>query len=243
MKPFDDRAMRRHWESEATNYTLERKRSAVDDKILQLLQPKKGDRLLEIGFGSFVTGEEIINAFPDCVYFGVDLADKFLDFVRNKGDYRVFLIKATASDLPFAADSLDLILELDAIHHFPKNRLPEIVLEVSSLLKPKGKFILAEDWAAAPDNEKARLAHAIQARRYLTSHGFEYHPTESEWLGMFTAANLKVVHQERVDRPLNLGRFEELTDLKSIVELKDLRKLWGSEKPTTKMTIFICEKD
>ena len=243
MKKFNKSVMRQHWESEASDYTKARILGAVDERLIELLAPSEGDRLLEIGFGSFVTGEKITRSFPGIAYYGLDFSQKFLQIARQKGGADLPLVKASASRLPFSFECFDLILEMDAIHHYPKDLIPAVIQEVTGILKKGGRFILIEDWAATPECEKERLIYSIQSRRHLTNVGLEYHPTEKEWKEMLEDANLTVQKMERIDRPLNFGKFEELKDSQTRADLSRLRELWGDEPPTTLMTIFICKKD
>ncbi len=246
MKPdkvrHDPIFMREHWESEATGYVLERQFSAVDARIVEMLQLKPGERLLEIGFGSCVTAPAIISAHPGISYYGLDLANKFIEIGRHKKLPSAHFLKGSAAQLPLAAASFDAALEMDAIHHFPKEHLPGVLIEISRALRPAGRLLVVEDWAAPPENERERLMDRLQRRRHLTRHGLEFHPNESEWMAMFASTGFELMDLCRVSRPLNFSRFEELDDPEAQKELSQLRKLWDQELPTTRMSLFYCRK-
>ncbi len=234
--------MREHWESEASDYVFGRKLSPADARVLELLQPCSGDRLMEIGFGSGLVAAEIVKIYPGVTYIGVDFARRFIPLAREILPETTPLILASAAALPFRNGCLDLILEMDAIHHFPREIIPRVVESLTALLAPGGRFISVEDWAAPPQNERDKLAYSIQSRRHHTSTGMEYHPSDAEWIEYFEAAGLQLDTLEHVDRPLNFGRFEELTDPVAREELAALRRLWGNESPRTQMTLFICKR-
>ena len=246
MKPdkvtHDPVFMREHWESEATGYVLERQFSTVDAKVVQMLQMMSGERLLEIGFGSCITAPAILQAYPGVKYYGLDLADKFIEMGRRRRLPGAHFLKGSAAHLPFAAATFDSILEMDAIHHFPKEYLPGVLVEISRVLRPAGRLMLAEDWAAEPQNERERLMDRLQRRRHLTRHGWEYHPSEAEWTAMLETTGFDLLDLTHVSRPLNFGRFDELDDPEAQGELARLRKLWGQEQPTTMMSLFYGRK-
>ena len=131
---------------------------------------------------------------------------------------------------------------MDAIHHFPKEYLPGTVQEMARVVRPGGTILIAEDWAAPPQNERERVMDSLQRRRHLTRHGLEYHPSEVEWSAMLARAGFDLVNLDHVLRPLNFGRFEELKDPEAHEELARLRELWGQERPTTKMSLFYSRK-
>ncbi len=242
MKPgkvrHDPAFMRAHWESEATGYVLERHFSAVDAKVVETLRLKSDETLLEIGFGSCITAPAILQAYPGIKYFGLDLAEKFIDIGRRRGLPDSHFLRGSAAQLPFAEASFDAILEMDAIHHFPRDYLPEVIVEIRRALRPAGRLLLVEDWAAAPENERELLMDRLQRRRHLTRHGLEYHPSEAEWTAMLAKAGFEIEDLARISRPLNFGRFDELNAPEAREELARLRELWGSERPTTKMSLF-----
>lgn len=242
MNRHDEKLMRLHWESEASDYVFGRRWSAADARVLEVLHPDDGDYLLEIGFGSGLVAAEITKIYPNVTYFGVDFADRFIQAASEILPESTPLILADAADLPFKDESFHHILEMDAIHHFPRDVILGVVKKLAGLLVPGGQFIAVEDWAAPPENERDKLAYSIQKRRHHTSTGMEYHPSENEWIDMFQSVGLSVENVERVERPLNFGRFEELKDPATQKELAELRRLWGDEPATTKMTLFICKK-
>ena len=242
MKPPDEKLMRAHWESRVEKYTLDRKWSPVDEEVLDLLQLKAGQRLLEIGFGPALIAAEIKRRYPEAMYYGLDPAIGFINIARDKLGDTPFLLQASASHLPFKKVSFDYILEMAAIHHFPPEYIPCVVEEIAGFLKPEGCFIAVEDWGTPPENERERLTLSLRKRQSLASKGLEYHPGDDEWVEMFEKAGLRVEDMKHIERPPDLQRFDALKDPEAAIELKRLRRLQGNEPPTFTMSIFVCRK-
>jgi len=242
MKPHDVKQMRSHWESQAADYDWGRKWSRVDTRVLELIDADLGDRLLEIGFGSGVVAAEIIHAYPGIRYYGIDLADNFIRLAKERLTNTAALIQASASHLPFRAGSIHIVLEMNAIHHFPRRIIPDAVTEIADVLKQGGRFISVEDWGTPPEDDRESLVYELQRQRPLVRAGLEYHPSDEEWIATFKNAGLVVKRMEHIPRPLNFQRLWEMLGPEAEGKLARLWELWGHETPTTKMTLFICKK-
>jgi ubiquinone/menaquinone biosynthesis C-methylase UbiE len=241
--PSQINSMREHWKAEAAGYTEDRHWSSVDETVLSLLEITGSESLLEIGLGPGLVAQHLVNNYPKLEYYGLDVADFFLKMAASRMNQHANLLKADTRALPFQAQSFDRILEMDAIHHVPKEALPGVLREISRVLKPGGRLICAEDWAAPATDARTRLADSLQRRRPIVQKGWEYHPSENEWRRFFAAAQLQILREQRVDRPLNLDRFENLKGVQARSELTQLRELWAGDHPITTMTIFICRKN
>ncbi len=242
MKPFDLNRMKKHWESQAISYAEGRIWSPADARVLELLRQHEGKLLLEIGFGSCIVAEQIQKNLPDIQYVGLDFADGFIRVAGEKLKTSKMLVQASASDLPFREDSFDLILEMDTIHHFPRSFIPGVVTGIARILKPGGQWIIVEDWAAPPVDRREKIALSLQKRRHTTETGLEYHPTEEEWMEMIHSVGLEVIQMEHPERLMDLTQFRHTDKPETEDELQTLIGLWQNEKPTTKMTLFICKK-
>ena len=123
MNMSDEKFMRNHWNSEAERYISTRKWSRTDQRILNFITEIKPQNLLEIGFGPCVLAEKMREVKPEISYFGLDLSENFIEEAKKVlGDWGK-LILASASTPPFRMHSFDCILEMTAIHHFPKAKI------------------------------------------------------------------------------------------------------------------------
>lgn len=238
----DENFMRSHWNSESAKYIEVRKWSAADQKVVNYIANLNPHKLLEIGFGPCVAAEKIKRVCPDTVYYGLDLSDNFVKNAKEKlGDWGK-LILGSAANPPFKLSIFDCILEMVAIHHFPKTKIPLVVDEISLLLKPGGKLLSVEDWAAEPQNERDELALKLRRAAGLARNDDEYHPTDNEWTEMFLNAGLKVNKIEYDIRPLDIYKISDERNPDNSKDLKHLEQLWGDEKPVSRMSIFYYEK-
>ena len=112
----------------------------------KLLKFKKGDNVLEIGFGNGAFIKEISNEINPGKYFGIDISDTMIKAAqsRNRSLVKsglVKLIKAGSNKIPFEEGTFDKIFTVNTIY-FWKN--PEHVMqEVKRLLTPGGILVVA----------------------------------------------------------------------------------------------------
>lgn len=234
--------MRWYWEEQAAGYTESRCFSPADARVLELLRPYKRKSLLEIGFGSCIVAQRILSEISDIYYIGLDFAEGFVRIARQNLHPSPPLVKASIADLPFRKSSFDLILEMDTIHHFPRPVLPGIVAGIADLLRSDGRWIIVEDWAAPPADEREELARTFQKKRHTTDSGLEYHPSEEEWQNMVVQSGLEVLQVERIERPLDISRLVDRDDPERELKLRTIAEKWQGVPPTTLMSLFLCRK-
>jgi len=235
--------MRQHWESRAIEYCRNRSWSDVDQRAFQLISQHRQGRVLEVGIGPGLIASRVLAKFPDLRWFGIDVSPAFLRHAEKLANGKVYLSLADGRHLPFKSNIFDAALEMVTIHHFRRLLIPEVIHEMVDLLKEGGEFISVEDWAAAPETDREKLAHILQKKKHTIRSGEEYHPAEDEWLDMFRDAGLKINALEQIRRPLNFQQFSGLTDPESMDQIEELRSLWGNQIPQTIMSIFIGTKE
>lgn len=141
-----------------------------------LLAPKPGEALLEVGFGGGALLEQLAEARPEKLV-GVDRSRAI--FARGcKGG--VEIVEAEATSLPFADDSFDGLVSVSVLHFWPDLGPP--LREMARVLRRAGRLVLVfecedslrrwpghrhgfELWTAADVIEAAALAGlALDAR-------------------------------------------------------------------------------
>lgn len=94
--------------------------------------------LLDLGGG---TGRSSIRLADQVDHILVcDLSMSMLQSAQKKGIR--YLVQASATDLPFNADSFERIMVIDALHHMPDQH--STVGEMTRLLKPGGRLLIEE---------------------------------------------------------------------------------------------------
>ena len=116
------------------------------------------------------------------------------------GRTNVLFQEGSASALPFAAASFDVVVTRLSFHHFDEPR--KVLAEMLRVLKPGGTLAVA-DVVSAEDPEQAALQNAIETLRD-PSH-VRMLPA-SELMALMTGPGLSVTRQEPWDKP---REFEE----------------------------------
>jgi len=118
--------------------------------------------------------------------------------IQKQGVNNVLFTPADAENLPFAANSFDLITCRIAPHHFPD--VFRFVTEAARVLKPGG-LLLVQDLTTPEDERAARYVDAFERLRD-PSHVRCY--AEYEWRGVYLDAGLMVEHSEIHRRAANM---------------------------------------
>src|SRR3989344_6739109 len=107
-------------------------------KIVNLLDLKKGERLLDLGCG---TGSLLIvtkNRHPNIEMIGVDVDEKVLEIAENKfkkTGLNIKLVKSSANKLPFPDNSFDAVVSTLVFHHLPIDIKKQALKEIHRVLK------------------------------------------------------------------------------------------------------------
>lgn len=113
-------------------------------------------------------------------------------FITGKGMGNVEFRLADAENLPFEAETFDLVTCRIAPHHFPN--CTRFLRECARVLK-LGGLLLVQDHVLPDDEQAARYVDRFEKLRD-PSHNRAY--DEGEWRGMFRDAGLSVEHTEQL---------------------------------------------
>ena len=126
----------------------DRSEGPVRQAGLEMLDAQKGERVLEIGFG---TGHSLV-ALADAVgptgkVHGLDLSDRMLalaeENLRRKGFLgRTELVCGDAAKLPYPADSLGGVFMSFTLELFDTTEIPKILNECKRVLQPGGRIVV-----------------------------------------------------------------------------------------------------
>ena len=170
---------------------------ALGMAVVDLLDPRPGERILDLGCGDGVLTEKL--AALGCQVVGVDSSPAQVAAAQARGlDARLM----DAQRLPFAAE-FDAVFSNAALHWM---RQPEAVIAgVWRSLEPGGRFVgelggagnIASVWEALADVLARRGVDAQQVSPW-------YFPDEAEYRGKLEQAGFVVTSIERFPRPTPL---------------------------------------
>jgi ubiquinone/menaquinone biosynthesis C-methylase UbiE len=103
------------------------------------LDEMRGQRVLEIGLGSGFSLHRIAEVAKEA--YGLDLSGGTLDLNRARDRHfnlGLNLVQASATEIPLASNSLDVVVSVGCLHHIPD--IAQAVDEIHRVLKPGGTF-------------------------------------------------------------------------------------------------------
>ena len=159
----------------------ERIREERTDLLVKNLELKPADVVADIGAGSGYFTFRMAREIPDGKAYAVDISPEMLTIVKARiGKYKtknVFPVHSSITDVKLPADSVDLVLIVDAYHEF--SHPWEMARSILAALKPGGRLVLIEYRKEDP-NVPIKLLHKMtqaQAKKEMAAAGFEWAET------------------------------------------------------------------
>jgi demethylmenaquinone methyltransferase/2-methoxy-6-polyprenyl-1,4-benzoquinol methylase len=126
----------------------DRSEAPVRREGLELLNPRRGERILEIGFGTGHTLVAIANAVgSEGTALGLDLSDEMvrltasaLELSRVLG--RTQLRRGDAAHLPYEAASIDAVFMSFTLELFDDAEIPRVLSECRRVLRRGGRLVV-----------------------------------------------------------------------------------------------------
>lgn len=169
-KKFD----RDYWDGDRKvgygGYKYDGRWRAVADAIAQHYNLKPGDRILDVGCGKAFLLYDFTQSVPGIEVCGIDISEYGIN--HAKPEVRPFLKVCSATELPFADNSFDLVFSINTLHNLYCFELDKALREIERVSKGN-KYIVVESYRN--EEEKANLLYW-----QLTCESF-YTPEEWEW--------------------------------------------------------------
>jgi cyclopropane fatty-acyl-phospholipid synthase-like methyltransferase len=136
---FDNWAERGYTE----NYKKRPGYSGLQEKVVETLDPKESQDIVDLGVGTGTTAEIILSK-ANCKIYGVDSSEKMLDEARCRLGGAVSYLLSRFQDCSFEEESVDSIVSVLSLHHLTREEKGQLFPRMYSWLKPKGRIILGE---------------------------------------------------------------------------------------------------
>jgi ubiquinone/menaquinone biosynthesis C-methylase UbiE len=126
----------------------ERSEAPMRKAGLDLLKPKAGECILEIGFGTGHTLVSLAKAVgPNGRVFGLDLSDQMAKLAKGHLAKAGVLDRARircgdATQLPYAAGATDAVFMSFALELFDTPEIPRVLSECQRVLRPGGRIVV-----------------------------------------------------------------------------------------------------
>jgi ubiquinone/menaquinone biosynthesis C-methylase UbiE len=103
-----------------------------------------GHRVLDIACGTGTLLQMVAERHPGAALTGIDIDPKVLARAKAKIGTKAVLELASATALPFASGTFDIVLSSLAFHHLTREEKVAAMQEVRRVLRPGGEFHLGD---------------------------------------------------------------------------------------------------
>ncbi len=217
------------WEKGAND--LEESQMHMIDQVIERLEIKDGDHILDFGCGWGCVPNYILSKFPNVRFTGLNLSHEQCQYMRHKMQdpesylsNRFTLYEGDLNDAHFA-EKFDKILSIGVFCHV--GNLTNAFQKLASLLKSDGKVFIHIITVRIPNNMSSGFTHKyiFPHGRYwnydaVPSHnrdlktisrwymnGRNYHKTLTSWLQRFDADQESVKH---LDYGMDYAKFRRI---------------------------------
>ena len=184
-------------------------------RLVELLAPQADWRVLDVATGGGHTAYTLAPHVAEVV--ATDITPEMLvntaKGAAERGLTNVTIETADAENLPFPADSFDLLTCRIAAHHFADNG--RFLSEAARVLKSGGRFALVDNVVPGSRlrgkkaNVKREAGNYVNAFEKLRDPSHHRALSVDEWLDLFVAAGFSEIHQETHRKKMD---FDSWTD-------------------------------
>jgi trans-aconitate methyltransferase len=165
--------------------------------VLELLAPRPGERILDVGCGDGVLTKKIADL--GCAVVGVDSSPDFIAAARRLG-LEVFEQDATKMDF---GTGFDAVFSNAALHWIKD--ADAVITRVAQVLRPKGRFVAEMGGQGCVKTIQAALVEELDRRGYEGQAAVPwYFPSVEEYGARLAAAGFDPTYIALIPRPTPL---------------------------------------
>jgi ubiquinone/menaquinone biosynthesis C-methylase UbiE len=119
---------------------MNRGNKSMLDAAVEGLQPKEGERIIDVGFGGGYALDRIRERVAPALAVGLEISLPMIEAGRERWGDAVELHQADVMVMPFAEAGADAVLSVNTIYFWPEPRAA--LREIRRVLKPGGRLVL-----------------------------------------------------------------------------------------------------
>jgi ubiquinone/menaquinone biosynthesis C-methylase UbiE len=150
-EPDHKRKSRAAFDRQAARYDTEmygRHARRLHGEVMAAIEAFEFGAVLDVGCGTGATLEALVSVHPGVLAWGIDLSPEMIAVARRRTGAAARLDVADAEHLPLPDTSVDLVVCVDSLHHYPR---PDACLaEMHRVTRPGGGLVIGEWRLATP---------------------------------------------------------------------------------------------
>ena len=225
---------------EKTLYNKQTQDSDHLERIIEILNIKDKDEILDLGTGSGYLAFRIAKENTSCKVTGLDIVEKALEEDRNRarelGMSNISFVSYKGNEFPFENNSFNIVTTRYALHHFPK--IKDTFSEVARVLKEEGFFFISD-----PTPNKEDIERFVDDYMRMKKDGHIKYYTKEEYESLASEAGFSLVNSFETE--ITFPRLKETAiEFDEIIEKHDKNIIDGYNVRVTEDNkyIYITQK-